>query len=304
MNLKNIFFRIEKDCTNWAHDRIKGLLACLSCEDISISKVNSIEGDVSVNQRKGRVKQLFDLEITFEYKNSRDGSTGTGFISDFTADYDDVSDLNLKMTPKIEQVGNFLKAVGEVVKAFKNELHEIHGKPLLLEASQASENSESIDTNSNSCLNNVNVTEATVSKSSQQSSQSFTSATATIVDEINFPCPPDQLYLMLTDPARIRSWTRSPASIPQVLLPGALFTLFDGNITCKFLTLSQQRIEMEWKLKSWASNSNVVIEIEADKQGSVLKINQTDVPSGEADITKNNWHNYYWNPIKRAFGVL
>ena len=49
-----------------------------------------------MNQRKGRVKQLFDLEITFEY--SRDGGnvTGTGFITELTADYEMPSDLVLK----------------------------------------------------------------------------------------------------------------------------------------------------------------------------------------------------------------
>lgn len=276
-------------------------MTSLPSEDISITKVTSIEGDVSVNQRKGRVKQLFDLEITFEYKSLKDGSIGSGFIYDFTADYEDESELNLKLSPKIEHFGNVLKAVGEVVKTFKTELHEVHGKPLLLEASQAAAENVNISTsNINGCLDETNNTTL-----ASTSTPIISSSTATIIDEVNFPCPPDQLFLMLTDPARIRSWTRSSASIPQILLPGASFTLFDGSISCKILKLTpSDRIEMEWKLKSWAQTSRVLIQIEFEKQGSVLKIKQTGVPSGEAEITKNNWHNYYWNPIKRAFGVL
>lgn len=293
-------------------------MTSLPCTDISITKVNSIQGDVSVNQRKGRVKQLFDLEIAFEYKNTKDGSSGTGFISDFTADYEDESDLNLKLTPRIEQVDEVLKAVGEVVKAFKNELHEVHGKPLLLEAIQtvdaatacnaATTDSATTNSTTTSVATSTTLSQAPAAKLTQPSA-SQPSTTATITDEVTFPCPPDQLYLMLTDPSRIRSWTRSSASIPQLLLPGASFTLFDGNISCKLLSLTAtapQSIEMEWKLRSWTASSHVIIDIGADKQGngSVLKMKQTGVPNGEAEITKNNWHNYYWNPIKRAFGVL
>ena len=62
---------------------------------------------------------------------------------------------------------------------------------------------------------------------------------------------------------------------------------------------------MEWKLKGWKCSSHVSIEILTDQHDScVLKMEQTNVPNGEADITKNNWHNYYWNPIKSAFGVI
>lgn len=282
-------------------------MTALPSQDISITKITNIEGDVSVNQRKGRVKQLFDLEISFEYKKTTDGSTGTGFISEFTADYEDVSDLNLKLTPKIDEIGNVLKAIGGVVKAFKAELHEVHGKPLLLEANAS--NPENCSSDSSDKPDNIgtkikgNNTQAVNSSTAVQSP----AATTTILDEVTFPCPPEQLYLMLTDPSRLRSWTRSPAAIPQLLLPGAPFTLFDGNISCKFIALkSNERIEMEWKLRGWSQASNVVIDIGRDQQqqGTVLKIKQSGVPSGEADVTKNNWHNYYWNPIKRAFGVL
>lgn len=318
-----LLFRIEKDCTSWAHDRIKNLLTSAGKDEddgLSITKITNIEGDVSVNQRKGRVKQLFDLEISFEYIAS-DGVNGTGFISEFTADYQDPSDLNLKLTPHHAKKDSILKTVGRVVEEFKKELFEVHGKPLLLDA-QKSENGRddegsnfgvvnAVDNKSFSTTSTTAATTTAVSNSaSTTNSTAKSDVSSTISDEVTFPCPPEQLYLMLTDPARIRSWTRSPANLPQILLPQAPFSLFDGNISGKFLTLkSPSSIEMEWKLKSWTQSSLVTIEISASSEAQtnnscLLKIKQVNVPSGEAEVIKSNWHNYYWIPIKRAFGVM
>lgn len=288
-------------------------------DGLSITKITGVEGDVSVNQRKGRVKQLFDLEISFEYSAS--DSTGTGFITEFTADYEDPSDLNLKLTPNHAKKESLLMAVGRVAEEFKKELFEVHGKPLLLQAQESQNQSEGANANINSSESpSLNTSEATkqpvvtkvdISATTAVVSEKPTKSTVStaITDEVTFPCPPEQLYLMLTDSVRIRSWSRSPVTLPQILLPQAPFSLFDGNISGKFLTLkSPNLIEMEWKLKSWSQSSCVSIEISAEEGGngqkSVLKMKQINVPSGEAEIIKSNWHNYYWSPIKRAFGVI
>lgn len=306
----NYSLRIEKDCTTWAHDRIRSLLTTTISTPLLITKVNGIEGEVSVNQRKGKVKQLFDLEINFEYKLD-DASTGTGFISEFTADYSDPTDLNLKLTPRIDSQahGLLLKVIGAVVEAFKAELFEVHGKPLLLEAesANAANNAASSMGSTLASVPSVNVSTSSNIATSSTTTPSTKTSTVTITDEVSFPCPRDQLYLMLTDPARIRSWSNSnPNAIPQILLPHAPFTLFDGNIICKLLVLQPPaQIEMEWRLKAWMNSSSVVISIEEeDACRSVLKITQSGVPRGEAETVKANWHNYYWAPIKRAFGVL
>lgn len=276
-------------------------------DDISITKITSIEGDVSVNQRKGRVKQLFDLEIGFEYSASSE-LTGTGFVSDFTADYEDPSDLNLKLTPNHAKKESLLKAIGGVVEEFKKELYEMHGKPLLLQAQESQNQNQSETASETKQQITAQLSEPVISEKPVAIATKKVVST-TITDEVTFPCPPEQLYLMLTDPSRIHSWSRSSASLPQILLPQAPFSLFDGNISGKFLTLkSPSLVEMEWKLKSWAQSSRVSIEISAEEgssgQKSVLKMNQIDVPSGEAEYIKSNWHNYYWSPIKRAFGVM
>lgn len=313
-------YRIERDCTAWAHERIKAIFP--SCSHLPtgffITNVTKVEGDVSVNQRKGRVKQLFDLEISFEYK-SASGDVGTGFVSEFTADYEDPSDMCVKLAPRIEakeQRDAFVEAIGKLAEEFKNELFEVHGKPLLLEVGGSEElpGASATATSTSATVNasSNGATQFSVSSSTTQSTiltsttpSSTPAATCTIEDEVTFPCPPDQLYLMLTDSSRIRSWSRAPVT-PQIILPLAPFTLFDGSICGKFLCLkSPCLIEMEWKLKSWTRASHVTLEIKvSDNGGAQLKIKQTGVPSGEAETVKNNWHNYYWNPIKRAFGVM
>ena len=276
-----------------------------------------------MNQRKGRVKQLFDLEITFEY--SRDGGnvTGTGFITELTADYEMPSDLVLKLVPKLPENENqmLLKEIGKFAELFKAELYEIHGKPLLLEVTDPNliknEESKTIsnvldnasigDSDIPSSSAKSEISKPSIVNNSSSSTQVVTSAITEIEDEVTFPCPVDQLYLMLTDASRIQAWSRSSASLPQLLLPQAPFSLFEGNISGKFITLQFPNfIEMEWKLKAWAKPSKVTISIRKEDEGfrSILTIKQTGVPNGEAEATKANWHNYYWNPIKRAFGTI
>lgn len=54
-----------------AHDEIRKLLGETSAEAegrcVRISKTREVDGDVSVNLRKGRVRQVFDLKIEFEW---------------------------------------------------------------------------------------------------------------------------------------------------------------------------------------------------------------------------------------------
>lgn len=217
--------------------------------------------------------------------------------------------MNIKFTPKaIEGQEELVKALNKLILEFKSDLYNVHGKPLLVDTPNSTSSTSSAadstptptPTSNASVVNNTNASNALKSTPSIKTS---------IEDEISFPCPVDQLYLMLTESSRIRAWSRSQANLPQIILPQAPFSLFDGNITGKFLSLTpSSSIEMEWKLKSWESSSMVSINIRPDSDNtasrSILTIKQSNVPAGEAEITKNNWHNYYWNPIKRAFGVI
>ena len=63
---------VNKDATGWAKEYLDKNLVGLSAEEngvtAKIHKVVSMEGDVDVSQRKGKVITLFDVVLKLEYE--------------------------------------------------------------------------------------------------------------------------------------------------------------------------------------------------------------------------------------------
>ena len=63
---------VNKDVREWARDYLEKNLVGISAEqnDVSakVSKVTSMDGDVDVSQRKGKVITLFDVKVQLEYE--------------------------------------------------------------------------------------------------------------------------------------------------------------------------------------------------------------------------------------------
>jgi activator of HSP90 ATPase len=62
---------VNKDASAWAKDYLKQNLCCLTAEEggvtAKVERVVSIDGDVDVSQRKGKVITLFDVRVQLEY---------------------------------------------------------------------------------------------------------------------------------------------------------------------------------------------------------------------------------------------
>ena len=67
---------VNKDASEWAQEYLKRSLTVLSAEEGNISakivKVVSMDGDVDVSQRKGKVITLFDVKLKLEYEGEDD----------------------------------------------------------------------------------------------------------------------------------------------------------------------------------------------------------------------------------------
>lgn len=68
---------VNKDVSEWTRNYLDKELTTISAEEggvsAKISKVLSMDGDVDVNQRKGKVITLFDVKLSLEYEG---GCTG------------------------------------------------------------------------------------------------------------------------------------------------------------------------------------------------------------------------------------
>ena len=63
---------VNKDASEWARDYLDSSLTTISAKegDVSakISKIVSMDGDVDVSQRKGKVITLYDVKLQLQYE--------------------------------------------------------------------------------------------------------------------------------------------------------------------------------------------------------------------------------------------
>jgi activator of HSP90 ATPase len=64
--------RVNKNCLNWAKTYFQEELVGVEAEKngikVSVTRVSDVTGDVDLNQRKGKIITIFDVEIKLEWK--------------------------------------------------------------------------------------------------------------------------------------------------------------------------------------------------------------------------------------------
>jgi activator of HSP90 ATPase len=65
---------VNKDVSGWAKEYLTNELAQISAEEDGVSarvdSLMSMDGDVDVSQRKGKVITIFDVKLKLEYKGT------------------------------------------------------------------------------------------------------------------------------------------------------------------------------------------------------------------------------------------
>ena len=278
-NWKNVnnWHWIESDCSAWAHACLRKHLATMP----NLKEIKQIKGDVSVNQRKGRVKQIWDLEFELEMQ---DGSRIR--VKDLMSD-------QTKEEMDMIEGGQWRDAVWERIEAFREEVLEVQGKPLLVGADE--QGSEELP----------RVRLSSVVKE-EGSSASQRSANGVVEDSVEFMARPEDLFAALTDIQRMMIWSRGTAKAEGASLhPGMAFSLFDGNVSGIVRALNPPHsMTLDWRLSHWppGHHSSVSIRLEARPGGTALRLLQRNVPDADVEGTRMNWRRFYWDPIKMSFG--
>lgn len=300
--------RVEKDCTEWAHQQVKVRLGNLEVakegRTVTVGKVTKVEGDVTVSQRKGKLRHNFDLNITLPWACPETKEKGTAEIKDFMSDTD-LKGFEFCVRPDAgttvqpETKAFMLAAVKETVWRILQEvaglLLEEQGKTLLVAESPVAEGSPTDQLVAEEFKKGVLVA----------SSKAHTGF-STWKEKVSFKAPPSEVFRTLTDVNRIRVWSRGPVegSLDQ---PGAAFKLFNGAVSGTILERDAEacRLKMSWRLSGWAPGAESIVEMGLSQTGSAdteLLMSQTGIPSDQFEATSKNWTNYYWNPIKAIFG--
>lgn len=287
VNNPNNWHWVDKNCIDWAkqyfNENLIGLRA--NGDDgtyVAVDSVSSIEGDVEVCQRKGKVISLFDLRIILNIsgvaivepeKTFKGSITVPELAYDTEEDeiqfdvsvYNEDEDLE-KMRALAKK--ELLPSIRLKLLKFGCDLITTHSKDIQLESDKVN----SVFTKENQSQSSLKApaqpekkaasaksqTPSSVASSSTSESNSVGNGvpkynTSTLHLEPTFNTTAEQLYITLLDRERIGAWTRSAPSL-EAFPPkeGSEFKLFGGSISGKFVNLvPNERITQLWRLEDW-----------------------------------------------------
>lgn len=304
---------VDKNCIYWAREYFAQQLTGLHAKnddgtEVGTVEVKSVDGDVEVCQRKGKVISLFDVSIEVSYKGSIPGSEDsvTGKIKIPECAYDTEKD-EFQFLISIDNDSASKSPVKSLIRAkivpqlrerlaqFGPDLIRTHGNdiqhPPSDAAKQASASAERKQAEQKQTDQEKNVV--------GQSTYNTTSLNLKPV----FTASAEQLYNVFLEPNLVSVWTRGPAKVePKV---GGEYSLFGGNVSGKFLKLEpNSKLSMTWRLRDWKPNhyAHVTYEFSQGSSETLLDVKWDGIPVGQEEIVESNFQEYYVRPIMMTFG--
>ncbi|EON97197.1 putative hsp90 co-chaperone aha1 protein [Phaeoacremonium minimum UCRPA7] len=310
---------VNKDVSAWAKQWFEENLSKLEVEDggvkAKISKVISMDGDVDVSQRKGKVITIFDVKLVLEYSGStsdEDDVSGTITVPEVAHDTEEdefVFDIDIYSESKEKQPVKDLvrsKLTPQLRKEFLKlspALIAEHGKDI----QHAPGSNPSSGFSTPKYHPQAAAPKSTAPVTSSQSSSGKVVNTTTVTDTEEFRTTAAELYQTFTDPQRLAAFTRAPPKVFEGAKKGGKFELFGGNVVGEYLELEEPtKIVQSWRLAQWPADHYSRLEIEFDQNDvdsvTSMRVNWSGVPIGQEEVTKQNWGEYYVRSIKKTFG--
>ncbi|KAK2787161.1 hypothetical protein FQN53_005583 [Emmonsiellopsis sp. PD_33] len=310
---------VNKDASAWAKEYLQGALTTISAEEngvtAKIAKVVSMDGDVDVSQRKGKVITLFDVKLQLEYEGkTSDDEAVSGSIKipevahdteedEYVFDIDIYSDSSSKQPVKDLVRSKLLPQLRTALAKLGPALIAEHGKDL--QHAPGSNPSSGFATPTHHPVSNTQTPRTSTPAATTTRTSTVNTVTVSATDE--FRTTADELYTTFTDPQRIAAFTRAPPRQFDGAKSGGKFSIFDGNVEGEYLTLeSPARIVQKWRLAQWPAGHYSTQEIKFDQNDvdrvTSMRVTWEGVPVGQEDVVRRNWEGYYVKSIKQTFG--
>jgi activator of HSP90 ATPase len=325
---------VNKDVSGWAKDWLEKELIGLDVEDdkatAKIEGISSMDGDVDVSQRKGKVITLFDVTLKLDFSGkTKDGAETTGTITIPEVAHDTESDeyvvrLYLSVVTKLNAQFDIslyseapkdapIKAVvrNKLVPELRTRLPKLapaliteHGKDI----QHAPGSNPSSGFSTPKYVSQTSLQKGGPAKSSASSSGPGPAVNVTTVtDETEFRTSAQELYSTFTDVQRISAFTRSAPLVFDGAKPDGKFELFGGNVSGSYVELEEPtKIVQKWRLAQWPAGhfSTLSIRFQQNNEDhvTVMRVDWEGVPVGQEEVTKRNWGEYYVRSIKTTFG--
>lgn len=335
-NINNWHWK-DVDSTAWSKDFLKDALTSIELNDPKIGKVNfksisDIECDATCSIRKQKFIFIFDLEkLILKWEGRVNGleTKFTGKLEICNFDHDaEIDDIDYIPTfqkdgpPKHDGLRSLIvkqapKAFWEAFKLYKESCRQVFGEKMLLKKQDEGglnvveksgksvqlEEMASSDSNSN---------KTGTSREQKKCGAKICTKKISISDK--FKAAKEDVYNCFVDINKIRAWSRgslflAPETISKdsaELRKGSKFELFSKNVCGSISKVdSNNTLEMNWRLKQWPDNhfSNVILKFEQRDDGTLVRLEQTQVPTEFVKNTTDGWKNYYFMSIKNTFGM-
>ncbi|KAH8697624.1 Aha1 domain family [Talaromyces proteolyticus] len=303
---------VNKDVSAWTKNYLQETLSRISVESDGVSakieKVLSMDGDVDVSQRKGKVITLYDVKLQLEYEGkTKDDETVTGTINipevahdteedEFVFDIEAYSDSASKQPVKDIVRSKLVPQLRVALSKLSKTLIEEHGKDI----QHAPGSNPSSGFATPTMHTQKSTTPPVTSKTSTATTGKLSVNTTTVTASDEFRTTAEEMYTTFTDPQRIAAFTRGPPRQFDGAKVGGKFSIFDGNVTGEF------SLVQKWRLAQWPEGHYSTQEIFFDQNDvdrvTVMRVTWTGVPIGQEEVVQRNWEGYYVRSIKQTFG--
>ncbi|KAL2866571.1 AHA1 family protein [Aspergillus lucknowensis] len=311
---------VNKDVSAWAKEYLTENLKTLAVEEdgvtAQVSSLLTMDGDVDVSQRKGKVITLFDVKLQLEYEGkTKDEEAVSGTITipevahdteedEYVFEIENYSDTSAKQPVKDLVRSKLVPQIRKCLAKFGPALISEHGKDI---QHAPGENPSSGFAKPAYHPQNVAKESSTPKPASTTTTNKVSVNTATVTASDEFRTTAEELFTTFTDPQRIAVFTRGAPRQFDGAQTGGKFSIFDGNVTGEFVKLESPKLLVQkWRLAQWPAGHFSTLEINFDQNDldgvTQMRVTWTGVPVGQEDVTKQNWELYYVRSIKQAFG--
>lgn len=314
---------VNKDVSPWTREYLEKELVGIKAEHngvtAEVSKILSMDGDVDVSQRKGKVITIFDVKLQLEYTGkTTDGVDVSGTITTPEVAHDteedeyvfdvEVYSEEASKTP----VKDLVKS--QITPQLRSQYQKL-GPALIAEHCKDLQHAPGSNPSSGfitpKYLSNSSVAKQAdapkTSNSSTATSKGPSVNVTSLTDQQEFRTTAQELYNTFTDPQRIAAFTRAPPKVFEGAKPGCKFELFGGNVSGEYVELNEPTsIVQKWRLAQWPEGHYSTLKIKFEQNDvdavTVMRVDWDGVPVGQEEPTKRNWGEYYIRSIKTTFG--
>lgn len=311
---------VNKDASGWAKNYLNEKLRAVSAEGdgvtAKVSNVLTMDGDVDVSQRKGKVITLFDVKLQLEYEGKtkeEEAVSGTITIPEVAHDTEEdeyVFEIeNYSDSSSKQPVKDLVRS--KLVPQLRTELAKL-APALVTEHGKDLQHAPGVNPSSG-FTKATSYPQSTKKEVSAPKTETTTTAakvsvnTATVTASDEFRTTAEELFKTFTEPERLTAFTRGAPRQFDGAHVGGKFSIFDGNVTGEFVKLDSPKLLVQkWRLAQWPAGHFSTLEINFDQNDvdgvTQMRVSWTGVPAGQEDVTKQNWELYYVRSIKQTFG--